>query len=239
MGTVGCDDDDGETNVDAAPKPADAAGGSTDAASASEAGATADGRTTTDGGATPDGVSAACPSLGPLQPPTVPAALQPPAGATLVTRTRATGTQIYTCQAMGAAFAWTLKAPEAVLSDEACAPVGTHGAGPHWKWTADGSTVNGAAVATSPAPATGSIAWVVLRAVSTSGSGKFGEVTAVQRVDTAGGVAPATGCDASTVGKETAVPYTATYYFYKGASFPAPDAGASDAGSDAGASADH
>jgi hypothetical protein len=34
-------------------------------------------------------------------------------------------------------------------------------------------------------------------------------------VNTSGGRAPVTGCDASTVGATQAVPYTADYIFYK------------------------
>lgn len=33
-------------------------------------------------------------------------------------------------------------------------------------------------------------------------------------LNTAGGEAPATGCDATTVDTETRVPYSADYYFY-------------------------
>ncbi len=42
-------------------------------------------------------------------------------------------------------------------------------------------------------------------------------VTYVQRLDTTGGLAPATGCDASHVGDTARIDYTATYYFYKAA----------------------
>jgi Protein of unknown function (DUF3455) len=42
------------------------------------------------------------------------------------------------------------------------------------------------------------------------------DVIAVQRVDTQGGVAPTSGCDAAHVGTEKSVAYTATYYFYRG-----------------------
>jgi hypothetical protein len=229
-GVMGCADDAGtparpDGGLDAAG--ADAAGA--DAPAAAADGAAADSMSPT-----------ACPALGALQPPSVPAALAPPTGATLLLRTRATGTQIYTCAmgAMAGVYAWTFKAPDAQLFDEACAAVGTHGMGPFWAWTADGSRVTGAAVASSPAPAAGAIPWLVLRATTSSGSGRLGQVTAIQRVDTAGGVAPATGCDATAAGKEAAVPYTALYYFYTGASFAVPDAGAQETGSAAPDAAD-
>src|SRR4029078_9780894 len=57
----------------------------------------------------------------------------------------------------------------------------------------------------------------LLRAPGHSGgTGVFSDVTYVQRVNTTGGVAPATGCDSTTVTMETKVPYTADYYFYNG-----------------------
>jgi hypothetical protein len=39
-------------------------------------------------------------------------------------------------------------------------------------------------------------------------------VTYIQRLDTVAGLAPTTGCDATTVGTTARVDYTATYFFY-------------------------
>ncbi len=48
-----------------------------------------------------------------------------------------------------------------------------------------------------------------------TGGGKLARTTFIQRVNTAGGVAPA-GCAASTdVGKKALVPYTTDYIFYR------------------------
>jgi hypothetical protein len=42
------------------------------------------------------------------------------------------------------------------------------------------------------------------------------QTTFIQRLNTNGGSAPATGCSASTdVGEQTLVPYTADYYFFR------------------------
>jgi hypothetical protein len=160
------------------------------------------------------GATAACHSLGKFAPPAVPTQLQPPGGASLMARFRAQGAQIYACKAQDGRYAWTLKGPDAQLLDESCAPAGTHFAGPTWKSTADNSAVMGAKAAEAPSPA-GSIPWLLLKTKSTSGRGMMSDVVAVQRVDTTGGVAPAGGCDAATIGAERAVPYTAVYYFYK------------------------
>ncbi len=46
-------------------------------------------------------------------------------------------------------------------------------------------------------------------------NGKMSGVTFIQRLETTGGLAPATGCDATTVGAGARVPYTAAYYFLK------------------------
>jgi len=44
------------------------------------------------------------------------------------------------------------------------------------------------------------------------------QTTYVQRLNTAGGVAPQTGCaDATNIGATALVPYTADYFFYKAA----------------------
>ena len=43
----------------------------------------------------------------------------------------------------------------------------------------------------------------------------FAGVTSIQRVNTNGGIAPATGCDDSHAGNEARVAFSADYYFYK------------------------
>jgi hypothetical protein len=162
-------------------------------------------------------------------PPAFPPALAPPAGATVKLHAHAVGAQIYTCTASGGTspdggavadagattYAWVLKAPEATLYDSSGTQVGTHGAGPSWTWR-DGSIANGAKVAEVAAPSADAISWLLLRVTSTTGTGLLSDVTYVQRLDTAGGRAPATGCDASTVGTDTRAGYSADYYFYSG-----------------------
>jgi hypothetical protein len=57
--------------------------------------------------------------------------------------------------------------------------------------------------------------WLLLRAQSTPDSGLFSGVTSIQRVNTAGGVAPLEGCNDTNIGKEARVSFAADYYFYK------------------------
>jgi hypothetical protein len=49
-----------------------------------------------------------------------------------------------------------------------------------------------------------------------TGGDKLAATTFIQRLNTAGGMAPSTGCTLSTdVGQKALVPYTADYFFYK------------------------
>ena len=149
--------------------------------------------------------------------PTVPEAIAAPASATLVTQLAAKGTQNYKCQAAASGGAeWKLVAPDAQLSTSDGAAAGTHGAGPTWTLNdGSGAKGDGANAKKAPSPEAGSVAWLLIPATANGQPGGLQGVTFVQRIDTHGGAAPATGCDASSVGAETKVPYTATYVFYR------------------------
>jgi uncharacterized protein DUF3455 len=143
----------------------------------------------------------------------VPAQLQPPANQQLLLRVHAKGDQIYTCKADAAPPSWTLKAPDARLFDKNDQPFGKHFAGPSWEAN-DGSRVTGKAVANVPSPDADSIPWLLVNIVGHEGNGVLSKATTIQRINTKGGKAPATGCDASHAGQELRVPYTADYVFY-------------------------
>ena len=69
-------------------------------------------------------------------------------------------------------------------------------------------------------PNSGSIPCLMLQSIGSqdgpAGGSLLTPVTFVQRLNTKGGAAPVDGCSVSTdVGKQTLVPYTADYYFYK------------------------
>ncbi|MFN8636105.1 MAG: DUF3455 domain-containing protein [Chloroflexota bacterium] len=153
-----------------------------------------------------------------VTPPSVPARIQAPAGNVPFLKGHATGTQNYTCQQTSTSYAWTLVAPAATLVDEHGKQIVTHYAGPTWKYR-DGSTVVAArvdGVTVSPS----AIPWLLLKATSTT-KGPDGDrlthTTYIQRVNTTGGLAPSSGCDASSVGAARNVQYTADYYFYRAA----------------------
>lgn len=168
-------------------------------------------------GGTEGGAPDACAPLS-LTPPTVVAAIQAPAGATVVQHFHATGTQDYTCKGTalpdaGTSYSWGSSIPDAKLLQGTC-QVGTHYAGPTWAFTADGSTVVAARVAGETHA--GTIPWLLLKAVSNTGTGVMSNVTFIQRVDTTGGVSPTDPCDAGHVNEARKVDYTAEYYFFEG-----------------------
>lgn len=146
--------------------------------------------------------------------PDVPDAIAVPSGLQPVLSLRASGAQIYTCQAgADGKFSWTLKAPDAELKDRKDKVIGQHSAGPTWKLK-DGSEVTGKATAHVDSLDSDSVPWLLVNVTSNSGKGVLANVTTIQRVHTHGGKAPASGCDESHKGDETRSSYTADYYFF-------------------------
>jgi hypothetical protein len=143
----------------------------------------------------------------------VPKELQPPATEQFLLQVHATGNQIYACKEDVAQYTWVLKAPEAQLTDKSGKPFGRHFDGPSWE-ASDGSRITGKAVGNAPSPDVNSIPWLLVTVVSHSQRGVLARVTSVQRVNTKGGKASASGCDAGHVGREERIPYSADYRFF-------------------------
>jgi Protein of unknown function (DUF3455) len=143
----------------------------------------------------------------------VPTMLVPPQGQVLILHLEGKGKQIYSCQSARGVYAWKLKAPDAKLFRPNGELAGRHFAGPAWE-ASDGSRITGKLVASAPSPASNSIPWLLLSVTSHDGSGILSRVQSIQRLETKGGIAPATGCSVSNENKETPVPYEAAYYFY-------------------------
>jgi hypothetical protein len=131
----------------------------------------------------------------------------------------AEGVQKYTCQTDGS---WLFTDPEATLykTTGVRKPIGTHFLNfetgrPVWQLK-DGSSVEAARTQMMSGGA-GNIAWLLLQAVVTT-AGSDGDrltgTTWVQRLNTAGGVAPAGTCRP---GDRIAVPYSADYFFWRAA----------------------
>ncbi len=138
----------------------------------------------------------------------VPESLNPPPREKLLFSAHATGAQVYECNGS----AWMLTGPDAKLFDPAGRQIGTHVAGPAWQGM-DGSRVKATTVVAAT-PDANAIPWILLRAVDYSGRGIMEEVKSIQRLHTAGGKAPANGCDAAHKGAIARSPYAADYYFY-------------------------
>lgn len=167
-----------------------------------------------------------------VTPPAVPANLEVPAGNVPFLIAQAEGTQNYVCVPTSTGHMWTFFGPQATLFD-GDQQVATHFLSPNpaeggtpratWQHSGDTSTAWAAAIANSTDPAfvvPGAIPWLLLRVVgSESGPGTSATLTAttyIQRVNTAGGIAPVTGRkSAKDTGRKALVPYTTDYVFYR------------------------
>ena len=124
-------------------------------------------------------------------------------------RVFAVGVQIYRWNGT----AWAFVAPVAVLyaNEDHDGEVGIHYAGPTWE-SQSGSKVVGLRIAgCTPNPT--AIPWLRLKAIFNNGPGILERVTFIQRVNTVGGIAPAS--PGTSIGQEAQVPYTAEYVFYR------------------------
>jgi hypothetical protein len=140
----------------------------------------------------------------------------------------ATGVQRYACQANGG---WLFTDPVATLFKQTDNPkaIGSHYLNiatgrPIWQ-VQDGSLVEAARKASAPAGAGNIPALLLETATTASGDdgGRLAKTTWVQRLNTAGGVAPAGSC---APGDRAAVPYATDYVFWKSTADDDADAGA-------------
>ena len=168
-----------------------------------------------------------------VTPPAVPTDLQVDAAYKPFLIARASGTQNYICLPSATGVAWTLFGPQATLFDDDQRQVITHflsanpgengTSRPTWQHSRDTSAVWAAAEATSSDAAyvaPGAIPWLKLRVMGAQTGPDDGDKLAsakyIQRVNTAGGVAPSTGCSSpADIGRRALVPYAADYVFSK------------------------
>ncbi|HZJ62172.1 MAG TPA: DUF3455 domain-containing protein [Kofleriaceae bacterium] len=153
-------------------------------------------------------------------PPNTPSALAPAADQDLAFVLNAQGVQRYQCVQSTTGFAWTFVAPDADLfSPHPAHPVVHHFSGPTWLYR-DSSSVVAAKLAGVTVDPT-AVQWLLLNVTSHGGEhGKLSDIVSIQRLQTTGGNAPATGCDADHVGAESDVLYTARYFFYRTSNRP-------------------
>ncbi len=167
-----------------------------------------------------------------VTPPAVPANLQVENAKPFLVA-HATGTQNYICLPSATGVAWTLFGPQATLFDDGQRQILTHFISanpgengtlrPTWQHSRDTSAVRAAAVETSSDAAyvaPGAIAWLKLRVMGAQAGPEDGDrlsrASFIQRVNTAGGAAPASGCSSPAhIGRRAFVPYAADYVFYR------------------------
>ena len=151
-----------------------------------------------------------------ITPPNVPAAVAAPSGKPAM-MLKGVGLLTYECRAKAGAdgaFEWVFAGPDAALQDMSGRQVGKYYGGPTWEH-GDGSKVTGKQLAVAPAAAGNIPLQLVQAAPATGNNGAFTGVSYIQRVNTMGGVAPSTPCNASTLSTKTTVNYSADYVFYK------------------------
>ncbi len=170
--------------------------------------------------------------------PPMPADLLVPPGHTAYLKAQATGTQNYVCLPSGGGLAWKFQGPQATLfvtykwfGGDVRQQVTTHHLSPNpdepgnparatWQSSLDTSAVWAKKIAEttdSAYVAPGAIPWFKLQVVGAqngpSGGTMLSKTTFIQRVNTAGGVAPTAAC--TEAGAITFVPYTTDYIFYR------------------------
>jgi hypothetical protein len=180
----------------------------------------------------------------PIKPPHVPKNLRVPPGFDVFLVGHAVGTQNYVCLPSDTTFKFTLFTPQATLFGEASEEIITHFFSPNpfenpppegqfavgtvratWQDANDSSTfwgsVDPSEISTDPRfVQPGAIAWLLARKAGVqagpTGGAFLTQTRFVQRINTSGGLAPATGCaSTSDVGHTAFVPYTADYVFYR------------------------
>jgi Protein of unknown function (DUF3455) len=168
----------------------------------------------------------ACGSMSPMKPmaaapmysqANLPAAVQVPAGHKVAMETVGAGDITYQCNPkkdMAGQFEWVFVGPDAKLNDRSGKQVGKY-YGPPATWESmDGSKITGMQVAVSPSSA-GNIPLQLVKANPAMGAGAMTGVSYIQRVATAGGVAPAMACDAGSADSKQIVRYRLTTFFTK------------------------
>lgn len=141
--------------------------------------------------------------------------LKDPAGQKVLFRfhTLPNSVQSYTCRQASGNLAWTGPDPDAILTDSSRKLTVHHYKGPTWEAT-DGSLVRSDGAQAKHFLPTNweAVHWLELPAKGASG--QFATVTYIHRIDTVGGVAPTTPCDAQHAGDQQRVAYSATYLFF-------------------------
>jgi hypothetical protein len=136
---------------------------------------------------------------------------------TVITTLHAEGAQVYECkpdagksQSGVRELTWQLREPIATLVLDGKS-IGRHYAGPNWEHT-DGSSVKGKVIASAPGATSNDIPSFELEVVDQRGNGILSTATAVQRINSKGGVVQGS-CERT--GDYRSAPYSADYVFLR------------------------
>ena len=147
----------------------------------------------------------------------MPAAIAVP-DAAIVATFHAEGAQVYECKvdfsrkspSSFSALTWQFREPIATLTVDGRS-IGRHYGGPSWDHV-DGSGVTGKVAASAPGATLNDIPWLKIDAADHRGDGILSDVTAVQRINTKGGMVQGP-CE--TEGSYRSIPYSADYVFLR------------------------
>ena len=151
-----------------------------------------------------------------LTTPAIAQSIGAPTGSAAIVKVQGGGAQVYACRATAAqTFAWKLVGPNAILVNDDGSNFGTHGAGPTWTARDGSSIVADGAHPVARLDNPNGVPELVLRVTSAGGTGILTAARFVVRSDTAGGLPPASGCDAAHENTIVARHYSAIYTFYR------------------------
>lgn len=157
--------------------------------------------------------AAALPAAAIPEPPGASARIRPSAGEEAAFVLSAEGAHVFECKPVAGGHAWTFVAPDLTLY-EGGRSVATQTVPNQFESSSDRSSVSATLRSTQPAGGQ-ALPWALMSAAPLGETGLFAGVTSIQRVNTSGGVAPASGCDSGAAGTQLRVPVTADYYFYR------------------------
>ena len=123
----------------------------------------------------------------------------------------ARGVQVFRCEKRDGQGVWVFRQPDAELIDATGKVVGRHGANFSFEHV-DGSRLVATIVAYEDASKASDLRWLLMTTRS-FGKGAFDGVTHAQRINTSGGMPPAS-CDAAHAGRVLRVDFTADFLFY-------------------------
>jgi hypothetical protein len=135
-----------------------------------------------------------------------------PSGSEPVLRLTGRGAQVFRCERRDGKLTWVFRQPDAELADADGKTVGRHG--PNFSFEhSDGSRLVSSIAAHDEAPNAADLRWLLL-VTRSFGKGAFEGITHVQRVNTQGGMPPAS-CEAKALGQVLRVDFTSEFVFYR------------------------